>query len=87
MGALKPSTSPLTPSWLQNWRESDTSGEQDRLKARTLGLELEAAVQPVRFFRAQGMLTVQDPRYTESTRARRTSLATAFAGSPRSSVI
>jgi outer membrane receptor protein involved in Fe transport len=32
--------------------------------ARTLGLELEAAVQPVRFFRAQGMLTVQDPRYT-----------------------
>jgi outer membrane receptor protein involved in Fe transport len=34
-------------------------------KARTLGLELEAAVQPVKWFRAQGMLTVQDPRYTQ----------------------
>ncbi|MCY1078466.1 TonB-dependent receptor [Archangium lansingense] len=34
-------------------------------KARTLGLELEAAVQPIKWFRAQGMLTVQDPRYTE----------------------
>jgi len=33
--------------------------------AQTLGLELEAAVQPVKFFRAQGMLTLQDPRYTE----------------------
>ncbi len=33
-------------------------------QARTLGLELEAAVQPFKFFRAQGMLTVQDPRYT-----------------------
>ncbi|HSP79238.1 MAG TPA: TonB-dependent receptor, partial [Myxococcaceae bacterium] len=31
---------------------------------RTLGMELEAAVQPFKFFRAQGMLTVQDPRYT-----------------------
>ena len=36
-------------------------------KARTLGMELEAAVQPVKFFRAQGMLTVQDPRYTDFT--------------------
>jgi iron complex outermembrane receptor protein len=33
-------------------------------QARTLGMELEAAVQPVRFFRLQGNLTVQDPRYT-----------------------
>jgi outer membrane receptor protein involved in Fe transport len=33
-------------------------------RARTLGMELEAAVQPVKFFRARGMLTVQDPRYT-----------------------
>lgn len=36
-------------------------------KARTLGMELEAAVQPVKFFRAQGMLTLQDPRYTDFT--------------------
>jgi iron complex outermembrane recepter protein len=33
-------------------------------QARTLGMELEAAVQPVRFFRLQGNLTVQDPRYS-----------------------
>ncbi|HEX8698966.1 MAG TPA: TonB-dependent receptor, partial [Myxococcaceae bacterium] len=33
-------------------------------RARTLGLELEGAVQPVRFFRAQGMVTVQNPRYS-----------------------
>lgn len=36
-------------------------------RAQTLGAELEAAVQPVKFFRAQGMLTVQDPRYTSFT--------------------
>ena len=38
-------------------------------RARTLGLELEGAVQPVRFFRAQGMVTVQNPRYTEFNEA------------------
>lgn len=34
-------------------------------KARTLGLELEAAVQPIKYFRGQGMLTLQNPRYSE----------------------
>lgn len=34
-------------------------------KAQTFGLELEAAVQPVKWFRGQAMLTLQDPRYTE----------------------
>ncbi|KFA87992.1 hypothetical protein Q664_44150 [Archangium violaceum Cb vi76] len=34
-------------------------------KAQTFGLELEGAVQPVKWFRGQAMLTLQDPRYTE----------------------
>ncbi|HEY8208159.1 MAG TPA: TonB-dependent receptor [Myxococcaceae bacterium] len=33
-------------------------------QARTLGLELEAAAQPVQFFRLNGVFTLQDPRYT-----------------------
>ena len=36
-------------------------------QARTLGLELEAVVQPVKFVRLQGVFTLQDPRYTKFT--------------------
>jgi iron complex outermembrane receptor protein len=34
-------------------------------KAQTLGAEIEAAVQPVPFFRANAALTLQNPRYVE----------------------
>lgn len=36
-------------------------------QARTLGLELEAAVQPIKFLRLSGIFTLQDPRYTKFT--------------------
>ncbi|HYV49734.1 MAG TPA: TonB-dependent receptor, partial [Myxococcaceae bacterium] len=36
-------------------------------QARTIGLELEAAAQPVKFLRLQGVFTLQDPRYTDFT--------------------
>lgn len=36
-------------------------------QARTLGLEVEAAAQPVKFVRLQGAFTLQDPRYTDFT--------------------
>jgi len=36
-------------------------------QAQTLGLELEAAAQPIKFLRLQGIFTLQNPRYTDFT--------------------
>jgi iron complex outermembrane receptor protein len=37
-------------------------------KAQTIGAEIEAAIQPAPFFRANAALTLQDPRYTDFRR-------------------